>query len=402
MFKERKKLFYFSLFFLLYELTIYLSNDMIMPGMLQVVSDFNAPKNTIALSLSLYILGGSMLQIFLGPIADRVGKRKVMLVGNAMFLVATLCIPFASSIDQFLVARFFQGMGSCFIFIGYAMVHELFDDADAVKLTTILSNAGIFAPLAGPVVGSVIVSQLHWQYVFAVSLLLGVIAFVGLFRFMPAGKPSSHQFNIDAIKQSYLKIFSNKQFMFGILIAGLAITPLTAWIGLSPVIVMDHMQQSYGTYILYQCIIFSGFILSTIAVQKLANNISLKRMIRLGAWISLAGMSGFGMAYQYSELFIVGMFIFSIGFGLFNGGLIRLSMTATGESMSLTSAAMSLLYCIYISIGLQAYNLVCERFSYSLASYALFNVPLGVVIFLTLMRFIKTHEEEQPALAASV
>jgi len=398
---DRKNLYYFSMFFLLYELTIYLSNDMIMPGMLQVVNDFNASKESIALSLSLYILGGSMLQIFLGPIADRVGKRKVMLAGNAMFLVATLCIPFASSIEQFLAARFFQGMGSCFIFIGYAMVHELFDDAEAVKLTTILSNAGIFAPLIGPVIGSVIVSQLHWQYVFIVSLLLGVITFAGLFRFMPVGKPSSHQFNFKSIKQSYLKIFRNKQFMVGILIAGAAITPLTAWIGLSPVIVMDHMQRSYGTYIAYQCIIFSGFILSTIAVQKLANNLSLKKMIQQGAWISLAGMSGFGLAYQYSELFILGMFIFSFGFGLFNGGLIRLAMIATGESMSLTSSAMSLLYCIYISIGLEVYNLVGERFSYSLASYALVNVPLGVVVFLSLMRFVKTHEADQPALAAS-
>src|SRR6185312_6058964 len=185
MFKERKKLLYFSMFFLLYELTIYLANDMIMPGMLQVVSHFNASKNTIVLSLSLYVLGGSLLQIFLGPIADRVGKRKVLLSGNLLFLAATFCIPFTTSMDQFLTARFFQGMGTCFIFIGYAMVHELFDDAEAVKLTTILSNAGIFAPLIGPVVGSAIVSQLHWKYVFIVSLLSGAIAFAGLFRFMP-------------------------------------------------------------------------------------------------------------------------------------------------------------------------------------------------------------------------
>jgi DHA1 family multidrug/chloramphenicol efflux transport protein-like MFS transporter len=303
--------------------------------------------------------------------------------------------------DQFLTARFFQGMGSCFIFIGYALVHELFDDRDAVKLTTILSNAGIFAPLIGPVVGSAIVSQLHWKYVFLVSLLLGTISFVGLFRFMPAGRPSSRHFDFVAIRKSYAKIFSNRQFMFGILLAGMSIVPLTAWIGLSPVIVMDHMQQSYGTYILYQCIIFSGFVLSTIAVQKLAEDFSLKKLIRQGAWVALTGMSGLGMAYQHSELFILGMFIFSVGFGLFNGALVRLSMTATGESMSLTSSAMSLMYCIYISVGLEIYNLVCETFSYSLASYALFNVPLGVAIFLGLMWFIKGREEEQPALAAS-
>jgi len=78
----------------------------------------------------------------------------------------------------------------------------------------------------------------------------------------------------------------------------------------------------------------------------------------------------------------------------------RLSMTATGESMSLTSSAMSLLYCLYISLGLQGYNLVGEQFSYSLSSYALFNIPLGVVIFIALMWFTR-NKAVQPALAAS-
>lgn len=400
MFKERKKLLYFSMFFLLYELTIYLANDMIMPGMLQVVNYYNASKSTIVLSLSLYVLGGSLLQIFLGPIADRFGKRKVLLSGNLLFLAATLCIPFTTSMDQFLTARFFQGMGTCFIFIGYAMVHELFDDTEAVKLTTILSNAGIFAPLIGPVVGSAIVSQLHWKYVFGMSLLTGVIAFIGLFRFMPKAAPAKQCFDYSAIARSYLRIFGNRRFMFGILVAGMAITPLTAWIGLSPVIVMDHMHKSYGTYIAYQWVIFVGFILSTIAVQKLGNDFSLEKLIRRGAWVAVIGMSGLGMAYQRSELFIAGMFIYSIGFGLFNGGLVRLSMTATGESMSLTSSAMSLLYCLYISFGLQGYNLVGEKFAYSLSSYALFNIPLGVALFLALMWFTRSRAA-QPALAAS-
>jgi DHA1 family multidrug/chloramphenicol efflux transport protein-like MFS transporter len=89
------------------------------------------------------------------------------------------------------------------------------------------------------------------------------------------------------------------------------------------------------------------------------------------------------------------MFVFSAGFGLFNGALIRISLTATGESMSLTSSAMSLLYCLYISLGLEIYNLVCDKFSYSLSSYALFNVPLGLLIYFSLLRFIRVHESRQ-------
>lgn len=394
--EKKKQLFAFSVFFVLYELIIYLSNDMIMPAMLQVVGDFHAAESDIALSLSLYILGGSSLQIVLGPLADQFGKRRVMLAGNLLFLVATLAIPFAGTMNQFLAARFFQGMGSCFIFIGYAVIHELFDDKDAVKLTTILSNTSIFAPLVGPVVGSVIASQFHWQYVFVISLAVGCITLVGLYKFMPNGKVAEQPFDFATVRKSYGQIFTNRQFMFGILVAGIAITPLTAWIGLSPSIVMDSMHESYATYIAYQCVIFSGFIIATIAVQKLDENFSLGKLIRGGGLLAAIGMSGGALLAQYHTLFIAGMFVFSVGFGLFNGALIRLAMTATGISMSLTSSAMSLLYCIYIALGLEVYNLVCEARGFTLASYALCNLPIGIGVWLCLLRFIRKHEDSQP------
>ncbi|MES2741476.1 MAG: MFS transporter [Pseudomonadota bacterium] len=400
MFEKRKQLLCFSMFFILYELTVYLSNDMIMPAMVQVVREFNASPRNIALSLSLFVLGGSLLQIFLGPLADRIGKRKVMLAGNLLFLLATLAVPFTASIGQFLTARFFQGMGCCFIFIGYAMIHELFDDHDAVKLTAILSNTTVFAPLIGPVVGSAIISVADWRILCGVSLLLGSVALIGLYKFMPTGSVKPGQFHYGAIRRSYGKIFSNGTFMFGIVIAGMAITPLTAWIGLSPVIILDRMHASYSTYILYQCLLFTGFILSSMAIQRLGKDFSLTRLIRQGAALALIGMLAAGLGRDDGPFFILGMFVFSAGFGLFNGALVRLSLNATGESMSLTSSAMSLLYCIYISLGLEIYNLVCEHFNYTLASYALFNVPLGVAIFFLLGRFVKRHEGQLVAAPA--
>lgn len=394
----KRPLLYFSLFFILYELTVYLSNDMIMPGMPLVVDQFQGASRHIALSLSLYILGGSTLQIFLGPLADRYGKRRVLLCGNALFLVATAAVPFVETMPQFLTVRFFQGMGSCFIFIGYATIHELFDDVEAVKLTTIFSNTTVFAPLIGPVVGSAIIAFLPWQAVFITAFGLGLIAWIGLFRNMPAPSSAPHPTSLKAIAQSYRRILANRKFMFGIFIAGISITPLTAWIGLSPAIVLQKMQASYGTYILYQCVIFTGFILSTVAIQRMGENISLTRLIRQGGALALIGMAGAGLVHAHPHLYIGCMFVFSAGFGLFNGALVRLSLTATGESMSLTSSAMSLLYCVYIAVGLELFNLLCERFDYALAAYALANVPLGIVIYLGLLRFTSNHDAQQLAL----
>ena len=71
----------FACFLVLYEFLTYIANDMIMPGMIQVVETFKAPESAIASSLSIYVLGGASLQLILGPLSDRFGRRPVMLFG---------------------------------------------------------------------------------------------------------------------------------------------------------------------------------------------------------------------------------------------------------------------------------------------------------------------------------
>jgi DHA1 family multidrug/chloramphenicol efflux transport protein-like MFS transporter len=83
---NRRNLILFAVFFIIYEFNAYISNDMIMPGMIKVVTEFNSPVENIAKSLSLFIIGGSSLQIFLGPLCDRYGKRNILLIGNVFFL----------------------------------------------------------------------------------------------------------------------------------------------------------------------------------------------------------------------------------------------------------------------------------------------------------------------------
>lgn len=395
--RSNSRLMGFTLFFLIYELTIYLSNDMIMPAMLNVVRDFQGKPSDVALSLSLYVLGGSCLQIVLGPLADRIGKRPVMLAGNVLFLASTLWISQVHTMDAFLLARFVQGTGSCFIFIGYALVHEMHDDVEAVKITTLLSNTAIFAPLIGPVVGSAVITRFPWQAVFMIALALSLISLVGFWRTLPAGRTTGkHATPIARFKDvvaSYGRILMCRRFMLGIVVAGLAIAPLTAWIGLSPLIVMGTLHESYGVYILYQFLVFTGFILSTFAIQLLKSDASLELVIRRGAWLSLLGMAAVGLFSGMPWLFMAGMFVYSAGFGLFNGALVRLSLNATGESMGLTSSAMSLLYCLYIALGLEVFNLVGDALHYSLASYAWCSAGFGLLVFFGLMGLTRSPSQ---------
>lgn len=106
---SRKQAFLFAGFLVLYEFLTYIANDMIMPGMLHVVQAFHSDESAVATSLTAYVLGGASLQIFLGPLSDRFGRRPVMLTGAILFALLTLLIAASQSIEQFLVARFLRG-----------------------------------------------------------------------------------------------------------------------------------------------------------------------------------------------------------------------------------------------------------------------------------------------------
>jgi Major Facilitator Superfamily. len=99
----------FPLCLVLYEFSTYIANDMIQPGMLAVVEQFQAGNEWVPTSMTAYLAGGMFLQWLLGPLSDRIGRRPVMLTGVIWFIVTCLAILLAQNIEQFTFLRFFAG-----------------------------------------------------------------------------------------------------------------------------------------------------------------------------------------------------------------------------------------------------------------------------------------------------
>ena len=85
-----RKAILFPLCLVLYEFSTYIANDMIQPGMLAVVKEFNAGDEWVPTSMTAYLAGGMFLQWLLGPLSDRIGRRPVMLTGVIWFIVTCL------------------------------------------------------------------------------------------------------------------------------------------------------------------------------------------------------------------------------------------------------------------------------------------------------------------------
>lgn len=392
-----KQALLFASYFVLYEFLTYIANDMILPGMVHVIQIFHAPESAIASSLTAYMLGGASLQLLLGPLSDSYGRRPVMLFGAAFFVLCTLIISMTTSMPQFLVVRFFQGMGMCFIcVVGYATLHEMFSDKDAIRLTSIMANIAIIAPLIGPLAGAIFVHYWSWRLIFVLIGILASWALWGLWRWMPEPiGQTKHDgtvihpisFDIKNILTHYLALCTNKNFMIYAFAFGLLGSPCVIWIGLAPVILMRGDHLTLIQYGLWQLPVFAASITGNIILQQLIKHYSVMKMIWIGS--SLAVISLLFLAIlpgyfgQHFIWLMPGLICYFLGYALAAGPLYRhiLMLTSVGKGMA--SALNSMMFMLIQAGCLEIANLIYIQ--HNNFKLGLFCASIGLVYFLIIL-----------------
>ncbi|HHT0591641.1 TPA: MFS transporter [Legionella anisa] len=398
---SKKQALIFTCFFVMYEFLTYIANDMIMPGMIHVVRSFNASESAVATSLSVYILGGASLQIFLGPISDSYGRRPMMLLGAFLFFIFTLFIAGSNSMNQFLIARFFQGMGLCFIgVIGYATIQEIFEEMDAIRLISIMANVAILAPLLGPLVGAIVIHYTSWRYIFVTIAFGALVTLWGLWRYMPEpiGQIKKNgeltpktKFTAHKVFKNYKDLFTNKRFCFGTLAAGTVGIPCIAWIALAPIILIVEAKLSVIQYGLWQLPVFGATILGNWFLHKLTYKYKIEQIVFLGCFIMIIGAALtsllpflYGNAYYY---LLPGTIIYFFALSVINAPLNRYCLFVTHVSKGTASAVVSLCVMVVGALGTEIANLFYKQHNnlhfalYCNAIQLLFLIFIGLTFF---------------------
>lgn len=402
---------YFPVFLVLFEFTVYLANDMIMPGMIQVIKDFGVSEAYVPGSFTAFLAGGACLQIFLGPISDRYGRRKVMIFGAFFFFISTIIILLSSSIEEFIMARFLQGMGLCYIgVVGYASIQEMFPEKKAVQLIALMAIVALVAPLGGPLLGGFYTQFFHWHGVFIIIGILSFIALIGLYLYMPetahlrlspqhvlSKNPDLKDLpplNLKNFMVNYFEILTNKQFLLGTFAMSFAITPLLAWISISPVILITKAKLTYIQYGLCQIPIFGGLILGNIILQKKVHATPLNKLIAKGSIIMVIGLFlccilplAFGQAYA---LLIFALSFYCYGVAISNAALTRMILYSSAVAKGSVSAILSLISSGIFALGAMSMALVYKN--QNNIHFGLFCAFLGVVFVPLIFLFLRGNK----------
>ncbi|WP_291371737.1 MULTISPECIES: MFS transporter [unclassified Acinetobacter] len=363
----------FPLALVLFEFSVYIGNDLVQPAMLAITKDFGVSSSWVPSSMSFYLLGGACVAWLLGPLSDRLGRKKVLLAGVLFFVLCCLLILLTKNIESFLALRFLQGIGLTVISaVGYAAIQETFEERDAIKVMALMANISLLAPLLGPVVGAFMIDHVSWHWGFIGIALLAFLSWFGLKAKMPDTKVSIPKQPLSYILDDFKQIYKNKRFLAMTLALPMVSMPLMLWIALSPVILVEELGFSSMQYGLAQFPVLGGLIVGNIVLIKIIDKLALGKSVLIGLPIMLLGTLVLlaGMIWQDDLIWclIAGMALISFGEGISFSVLYRFALMSSEVSKGTVAAAISMLLMFSFFIIIELVRMMYEQ--YHLWAYA--------------------------------
>ncbi|MBX9393002.1 multidrug effflux MFS transporter [Streptomyces sp. TRM72054] len=266
-----------------------LAMDMYLPALPEVTRSLHAPAATVQLTLTACLAGMAFGQLVVGPMSDRWGRRRPLLAGLAVYVVATALCALAPTVETLVAFRLVQGLaGAAGIVIARAVVRDLYDGmAMARFFSTLMLISGV-APIVAPLIGGQILRVTDWRGVFVLLTVLGVLlAGVVWFR-LPETLPAKerHSGGVGEALGSMRRLLADLPFTGYMLAGGFAFAALFAYISASPFVVQEIYGASPQTFSLLFGLNSIGLVAAgQINGKVLVGRVRLDRVLAVGLGI---------------------------------------------------------------------------------------------------------------------
>lgn len=168
--------------------------DLYLPAFPAMAEALGSPESRIQLTLTSMMIGMGLGQAFIGPLSDRIGRRKPLLIGMMVFTVTSLVCTIAQSADLLIAMRFLQGLsGAAGVVVARAVIRDHFAGDDMTRFTAKMMFVTMLAPMLGPIVGAQLIRFGPWQTVFVFMAALSVLTTFLVWKFLPESLPAQER-----------------------------------------------------------------------------------------------------------------------------------------------------------------------------------------------------------------
>ncbi|MFE9054634.1 multidrug effflux MFS transporter [Streptomyces mutabilis] len=269
-----------------------LAMDMYLPALPEVTRSLSAPAATVQLTLTACLAGMALGQLVVGPMSDKWGRRRPLLTGLAVYVVATALCALAPTVELLVAFRLAQGLaGAAAIVIARAVVRDLYDGVAMARFFSTLMLISGVAPVVAPLIGGQILRATDWRGVFVVLTVVGVALGAVVWAKLPETLPEEerHEGGVGDTLRAMRGLLADRAFTGYMLAGGFAFASLFAYISASPFVVQEIYGASPQTFSLLFGINSIGLVaVGQLNGKVLVGRVRLDRVLVLGLLIVIA------------------------------------------------------------------------------------------------------------------
>ena len=267
------------------------SIDTYLPAFTGIAASIGATPVQMQQTLSAYLFGFALMNLFHGALSDSLGRRPVVLWGVALFTVASAGCALADHIGTLVFWRAVQGMSAgAGIVVSRAVIRDMFPPADAQRVMSQVTIYFGVAPAVAPVVGGFLFVHVDWHAIFWFLTGVGVLLWAGNYKLLPETLHLSHRqpFEVRNLLRGYWQLGSNPRFLMLALASGIPFNGMFLYVLSAPVFLGEHLRLGPGEFFWFFTLTIAGIMAGAWTSGRLAGCMKPKRQIRNGFAVMIA------------------------------------------------------------------------------------------------------------------
>lgn len=259
--KQNKNNFFFLVYLAGLSIIGFLATDMYLPAFEQMRVDLATTKSSISATLSLFLAGYAIAQLIWGPISDKIGKPKTIIIGLMIFTLSSLVIFFTASVTVFLILRLIQAIGVCAAAVSWqALVIERYPKEETNRVFATIMPLVALSPALAPLLGVYLLNHFGWRSIFITLAIIAVLLILYTFTLgdKKAAKITQTAASTPTKSLSYWKLLQSKNYVGNVLIYAFCSAAFFAWLTGSPFFLkeMGYSEAEIGFSFVPQTIAF--------------------------------------------------------------------------------------------------------------------------------------------------
>jgi DHA1 family bicyclomycin/chloramphenicol resistance-like MFS transporter len=338
--------------------------DMYLPALPELPAALSSTSSAAQLTLSACIIGLAVGQLITGPLSDRLGRRGPLLIGVALFVVASVICAVTTSMTVLIAVRFVQGAaGAAGIVVGRAVVADMFAGKAAAAYFSAIATINGLAPILAPVIGGQVLRIGTWRTVFwvlaGVGVVLLILSAVIIKETLPVERRSSGGFG--GTLAAFRTLLADRGYVGAVLAGSMVTAAMFGYISASPFVLQDRFGLSAQWFSACFALNAIGIVLATQIGRILLRWTSSFVLLTVGVVQALLGavlltvtvLAGWGLVMMLVSLFVM---VSAVGFALPHASAIamdrhRVIAGSASALLGLTQFALGAVTAPLVGIG---------------------------------------------------